>query len=165
MQTYKIFLSSLLLLTFLAGCASPTQSASMSDETIPSWVGTPASGNPPRSEKPLPTGVKNGDIVLGQDNLFYFIWENTKSRIWFPKTVEGEEIRSLPDGSDTNFHLVGVTKPDTSLGYLVIAAKGNVNWLDLVRGVKYSFKTVPLPYEELNSIPTAYGKQYFPTYK
>ncbi len=165
MHTFKSFTLRLLFLILLAGCASATPSASVSNETLPAWVGTPASGSPPRSEHPLPDGISNGDIVIGQDNLFYFIWENTKSRIWFPAAVGEAELRSLPDGSDTDRRLVGVTQPDAGLGHLVVTTKGEVYWLDTVRGTKYPLKTVPLLYDGLNSIPTAYGEQYFPVFR
>ena len=43
-------------------------------------------------------------------------------------------IQSLPDGSDTDFHLVGGTNPDSGPGYLVLTDKGNLYWLDTVSG-------------------------------
>lgn len=165
MQIFRYFIPLFLIIFPITGCASTTPINLENDENLPPWVGTPATGSPPHSKKPLPEGVKNGDIVLGQDKLFYFIWENTKSRIWFPATVEEEGIQSLPDGSDMDFHLVGVTKPDSSPGYLVLTDKGNVYWLDTVSGGKFSPEAISLLYEELNSIPTAYGEQYFPSYK
>lgn len=164
MQTLVSFTFRLLLLILLAGCASVTQATSVSDETLPPWVGTPASGSPPQSGRPLPEGISNGDIIIGQDNLFYLIWENTKNRIWFPATVDEEELLSIPDGPDSDRRIVGQTQPDAELGHLVVTTKGGVYWLDTVRGTKYPLRTVPLPYDELNTIPTAFGEQYFPIY-
>jgi len=144
--------------------SASTLTPDLSDDTAPPWVGTPSSGNPPSSEKPLPEGVKNGDIVIGRDNLFYLIWENTKSRIWFPATVDEEELRSIPDGPDSDRRIVGQPQPNDGLGHLVVTMKGEIYWLDTVRNTKYRLRTVTLSYDELNSIPTAFGEQYFPVY-
>jgi hypothetical protein len=144
---------------------SSTPTSPVGKEVLPAWVGTPAEGSPPRSENPLPDGISNGDIVVGPDNLLYFIWENTKSRIWFPATVDGKEVLSIPDGSDTDRHIVGQTQPDAGLGHLIVTTKADVYWLDTVRGTKYPITAMPLLYDDLNSIPTAYGKQYFPVFR
>lgn len=53
------------------------------DNGYPPWVGTPVAGSHPRSDQPLPAGIANGDIIEG-GNLLWFVWDNTKSRIWFP---------------------------------------------------------------------------------
>ncbi len=49
-------------LNFSAQANTPTssaQSTSTGNEILPAWVGTPAKGNPPRSELPLPEGICN----------------------------------------------------------------------------------------------------------
>lgn len=155
-------------INFSAQASTPTssaQSTSNSNEILPAWVGTLAKGNLPQSELPLPEGICNGDIIIGQDNLLYFIWENTKSRIWFPATVDEKEVQSIPDGSDTDRQIVGQTQPDAGLGHLIVTTKADIYWLDTVRGMKYPLTAMPLLYDDLNSIPTAYGEQYFPVFR
>ncbi|MBL8076695.1 MAG: hypothetical protein JNM55_01935 [Anaerolineales bacterium] len=113
----------------------------------------------------MPQGIENGTTVLGEDNLYYFIWENTKSRIWFPQQVNERDILSLPDGLDKGFKLVGRLQNKDSVGYLVISDKGNVYWIDPVTGSKYPIKISQPLQIEIDSIPTAFRRQYFPVYK
>lgn len=155
-------------LNFSAAASTPISSAqtiSASNEVLPAWVGTPAKGDPPRSELPLPEGVCNGDIVIGQDNLLWFIWENTKSRVWFPGQLSEDDLSSLPDGLDTNRHLRGSTQPDSALGYLAITDKGNIFWIDPMKGNKYPLNLITVSRDDLNVIPTAYGEQCYPAFK
>ncbi|MGW8227219.1 MAG: carboxypeptidase-like regulatory domain-containing protein [Anaerolineales bacterium] len=60
--------------------ASSTQSSTASNELLPSRVDAPAAGDPPRRKHRLPEGINNGNIVLGQENRFWFSRESTKSR-------------------------------------------------------------------------------------
>ena len=144
---------------------SSTSTRPVSNEVLPAWVGTPAAGNPPRSELPLPESICNGDIVLGQDNLIWFIWENTKSRVWFPGQWSENDLSSLPDGSEMDRRLIGLTQPDSASGYLAITDKGNVFWIDPMNRNKYPLILITVSQDDLIVIPTAYGEQYYPTLK
>lgn len=154
----------ILLTAIISACQAATQK--LNDiESLPPWVGTPAEGSPPLSQGRLPQGVENGTIILGENNLYFFIWENTKSRIWFPQQVSDTDISHLPDGLDKGFKLVGHLQNKDAVGYLVISEKGKVYWIDPVAGSKYSIKLIKPSRKEIDSIPTAFGEQYFPVYK
>lgn len=153
-----------LMFILLAVLISACQAATQKSNDIES-VGIPTEGEPTLSLALLPQGIENGTIVLGEDNLYYFIWENTKSRIWFPQQVNERDILSLPDGLDKGFKLVGRLQNKDSVGYLVISDKGNVYWIDPVTGSKYPIKISQPLQIEIDSIPAAFRRQYFPVYK
>jgi hypothetical protein len=165
MQTYVSFTYHLLPLILLAGCASTTPITSVSNETPPPWVGTPATGSPPQSEHLLPNGIRNGDIVMGQDNLLWFIWENTKSRIWFPGQSSENDLSSLPDGSEEDLRWIGSTQPDSASGHHTLTDKGSIFWINPIMGTKYPLNLIPVSQDDLDVIPTAYGEQYYPILK
>lgn len=82
---------------FTAAGASPT----------PAWAGAVREpGGKPRSAASLPQGIVNGDIVETSDGLLWFVWENTKTRIW---------SRSLPEqvrfGRDATGRLIAAPDP------------------------------------------------------
>lgn len=137
--------------------------SSVSSEALPAWLGTPAAENPPRSELPLPEGVCNGDIVTGQDNLLWFIWENTKSRVWFPGQWSENDLSSLADGSEKDPRIIGLAQPDSASGYLAITDQGNIFWIDSINENRYPLNLVTVSQADLNGTPTAYGEQYYPT--
>jgi hypothetical protein len=159
----KFILVSGLIVMLLAGCA-PFPDRPSGEEILPPWAGTPAESSPPVSESLLPDGVHNGDILFGQ-GLYWFIWENTKSRIWQPGSVSATEFDAIPDHPGGGLEVVGVTEPDTQSGRLFLGPDSNLYWLDAATNTRLLIKPIPLADKDMESIPTAVGNQYYPVWK
>ncbi len=138
------------------------------DNGYPPWVGTPAIGPHPRSDQPLPVGVANGDIIAS-GNLLWFIWENTKSRIWFPNAAE-PYLSSYQVGPDVTRRLRGIPLGSESPPrWIILFAKtqdqqriGQVYTVDMLKHIMYPLRHPDVAWDQAEKIPTAVGDQYTP---
>jgi hypothetical protein len=133
----------------------------------PAWVGTPAPGNPPSSSQPLPAGLSNGDMVYS-DGLLWFIWKNTKSRLWFPATFTEAELDVYRPVVLPVTGLIGASTPypDRWMIAMVLSTDGkriqSLYLLDKTNMERYPLELkIPSP-GDMGLVPTAYGEQYFP---
>ncbi len=137
----------------------------------PSWVGTPASVTAPRSDRPLIAGIADGDVVVSSDGgLLWFIWENTKNRIWFPSTDSEEYFATFQTGADATRRLFGKTEADPNGTIMLLMAKDGqqlkqVYWVDTRNKIKYPITHRVVSENDLMQIPTAFGVQYFPVHR
>lgn len=152
--------------------ASPTppeaSAGQQAGDNLPAWVGTPAAGSPPRAAGPLPDGLHNGDLVYSADgNLLWLLWENTKSRVWFPAGVTVESLQTRQQGPAITDQLRGATEALADSGQIVIDVDSEslqVYWIAASGEWKYPVDVISVDQATLDRIPTAYGEQYFAVY-
>lgn len=137
----------------------------------PAWLGTPAPIAAPMGDQLLNAGIANGDIVISNDGgLLWFIWENTRSRIWFPPTNSAEYFATFQTGADATRRLFGKTEADPSGTIMLLTAKDGqqlkqVYWVDTRNKIKYPITHRVVSENDLMQIPTASGMQYYPVYQ
>ena len=110
----------------------------------------------------------NGDVIEG-DGLLWFVWQNTKSRIWMPYAGSNGYLSDLAEGRDATGTLVGGTADSPANRWEIAARTDNearsiqqVFLVDRAAGVKYTLQHKVLSTEDTRGIPTAYEYQYYP---